>query len=194
MLHIIITGAPGCGKGTQSINIAQKYDLIHISTGDILREKVEEHTAIGDLVEKFINKGYLVPDDIVNQEFNLNTMKYKDAKGFLYDGYPRNISQAKYLDKILEANNRKISIVLSMDVEEEELYKRILHRSMKSNRTDDTEEVIKNRIDIYRQQTVPLLNYYDDRKKLFHIDGMAAIDVVFERFSKVIDDYIKKNF
>ena len=121
-------------------------------------------------------------------------MKYQNVKGFLYDGYPRNISQAKYLDEILEANNRKISLVLSMDVEEEELYKRILHRSMKSSRTDDTEEVIKNRIDIYRQQTVPLLNYYDDRKKLYHIDGMAAIDVVFGRFSKVIDDYIKKNF
>jgi len=194
MLHIIITGAPGCGKGTQSANIAKKYDLIHISTGDILREEVEEHTAIGDLVEKFINNGYLVPDDIVNREFRLNTMKYKDAKGFLYDGYPRNLLQAKYLDEILKSKSREISLVLSMEVDEEELYKRILHRSVKSNRTDDTEEVIKNRIDIYRQQTLPLLNYYDNQKKLFHIDGMAAIDVVFGRFSTIIDDYIKNNF
>ena len=193
MLHIIITGPPGCGKGTQSANIAKKYDLIHISTGDILRDEVESHTAIGDLVKKFINNGYLVPDDIVNREFRLNTIKYKDAKGFLYDGYPRNLPQAKYLDEILKSKSREISLVLSMEVDEEELYKRILHRSAKSKRTDDTEEVIKNRIDIYRQQTLPLLNYYDNQKKLYHIDGMAAIDVVFGRFSTVIDDYIKNN-
>jgi len=193
MIHIIITGPPGCGKGTQSINIAKKYDLIHISTGDILREEVELQTKLGDVVKKFINNGYLVPDDIVNHEFYVNSMKYENARGFLYDGYPRTILQAEYLDEILRSENKEISIVLSLEVEEEELYRRILHRSVKSTRTDDTKEVIKNRIDIYRQQTVPLLNYYNDQGKLFHINGMAPEEVVFGRISKVIDDYLLKN-
>ncbi len=194
MLHIIIIGAPGSGKGTHSAKIADNYGLIHLSTGDILREEVELHTTLGNIVKNFIDSGHLVPDDIMIREFFINTMKYEDAKGILYDGYPRTIFQAENLDEVLKSRNREISLVLSLEVKEDELYKRILHRAEKSNRNDDTIEVIKNRLAIFHKQTVPLLNYYDKQKKLFPIDGNATEEVVYKRISTVVDDYIKNNF
>ncbi len=192
MLNIVIIGAPGCGKGKHSTHICKKYELVHISTGDILREEIELHTELGESIKQFIDNGYLVPFDIVTRKIIVNSIKNKKAKGFLFDGYPRTLHQAEILDALLKSRKKEISLVLSLDVEEIELYRRILHRSEKSRRTDDTEEVIKNRLKVYQEQTLPLLNYYDTQGKLYHINGMAPEEVVFERISKVIDFIINK--
>jgi len=193
MFNIIILGAPGCGKGTQSANIIQKYGFTHISTGEILREEVELHTAMGDVVKKYIDKGFLVPDDIITREIFVTAMNQKLAsKGMLFDGFPRTLFQADYLDNLLLKKKSGISLVIQMDVDEEELYHRILNRSKDSNRSDDKLETIHQRIKIYYKKTHPLIAYYQNQGKLQTVRAMAPVKEVFGNIANIIDDYILK--
>ncbi len=193
MFNIVILGPPGCGKGTQSNNIINKYGLTHISTGEILREEVELHTAIGEVVKKFIDRGFLVPDDIIMREIFVTAIRHKSNKGLLFDGFPRTLFQADYLDDILKLKKQKIALVIYLDVSEKELYNRIIHRSEDSNRSDDNAEIIKNRIEVYYNQTFPLIDYYTKQNKIIKISGMAPVNEVFSNISAAIDNYLKTN-
>ncbi len=190
MLNIIIFGAPGTGKGTQSQNIIDKYKLVHLSTGDILREEIKMGSQIGLNAKKYIDDGLLVPDSVIIDLLFDRASKFAELKGYIFDGFPRNPVQAKALDEKVENDNTPISLVLYLDVTEEELTKRILYRSQHSGRADDTEEVIKKRIEVYNQQTKPLLEYYRKQGKLVAIDGMGTIEEVFAKIADAIDNYM----
>ena len=192
MFNIIILGDPGCGKGTQSANIIKKYGFTHISTGEILREEVELHTAIGDIVKKFIDRGFLVPDDIITREIFITTMKQEQTKGLLFDGFPRTLFQADYLDNLLLQKRSGISLVLQMDVDEDELYNRILNRSKDSHRSDDKLETVHKRIEVYYEQTYPLIDYYKKQGKLQTVRAMAPVNEVFGKIANIIDEYLIK--
>lgn len=193
MLNIIVLGPPGCGKGTQSENITGKYGLTHISTGEILREEVELQTHIGQIVKTFIDKGSLVPDGIMMQQIFVSAVNLNNSKGLLFDGFPRTILQAEYLDDVLKIYDKKISLVINLEVEEQELYNRIKHRAANSKRSDDQLEIAKNRLEVYYKKTYPLINYYLKQNKLKSISGMAEISEVFGRISSAIDEVIKKH-
>ena len=192
MLNIILFGAPGTGKGTQSENIIENYNLIHLSTGDILREEISASTSIGNLAKLYIDKGQLVPDSVILKLLYYKTYRIENPKGFIFDGFPRNIVQATLLDKYLNKKHTPISIVFYLDVEEEELFRRILYRAKQSHRTDDIEDVIRNRIEVYKNQTLPLLEYYKSSGKLVRIDGMHTVEEVFCQVKTEIDKILKK--
>ena len=192
MFNIIILGAPGCGKGTQSANIIQKYGFAHISTGEILREEVELHTSIGDVVKKFIDRGFLVPDDIITKEIVVTAMKQVQTKGLLFDGFPRTLFQADYLDGLLVQRESKISLVIQMEVDEDELYHRILNRSKDSQRSDDNLETVQNRLEVYYRETHPLIDYYKKQGKLHTVRAMDPVKEVFGKIANIIDDYLIK--
>lgn len=190
MFNIIIIGPPGCGKGTQSNNIINKYGFTHISTGEILREEIEMNTATGESVKTFIDKGFLVPDDIIIRKIFLSAINNENTSGLLFDGLPRTLFQAVYLDDILNFKKHKISLVIHLDATHEELYNRIMHRSKDSKRSDDNLEIIKNRLSVYYKQTQPLIEYYTKQKKLITISSMSPVEEVFSKISSVIDDYL----
>jgi adenylate kinase len=192
MFNIIILGAPGCGKGTQSANIIQKYGFKHISTGEILREEVDMHTAVGEVVKKYIDGGFLVPDEIITQEKFVTSMKLAQTRGLLFDGFPRTLYQAEYLDNLLLNRGSEISLVLQMDVEKDELYTRILNRSKDSKRSDDKLETIHKRLEVYYEQTHPLIDYYKKQEKLHTVRGMAPVKEVFGKIANIIDDCLIK--
>lgn len=190
MLNVIIFGAPGTGKGTQSQNIIEKYQLVHLSTGDILREEIKNGSPVGLAAKKYIDDGLLVPDSVIFDLLFDRTSKNTNSKGFIFDGFPRNNVQAEILDQKLAEMQTPISLVLYLDVTEEELFKRILLRAQISGRADDTAEVIKKRIEVYTQQTQPLLDYYRQQGKLIPIAGMGTIEEVFALIEKEIDGYL----
>ncbi len=190
MLNVIIFGAPGTGKGTQSQNIIEKYQLVHLSTGDILREEIKNGSPVGLAAKKYIDDGLLVPDSVIFDLLFDRTSKNTNSKGFIFDGFPRNNVQAEILDEKLAEMQTPISLVLYLDVTEEELFKRILLRAQISGRADDTAEVIKKRIEVYTQQTQPLLDYYRKQGKLIPIAGMGTIEEVFALIEKEIDGYL----
>ncbi len=193
MLNIVLFGPPGSGKGTQSLNIIKKYELMHISTGDILRDAVKNLSPIGIKVKSYLDKGELVPDEVVIDVLMEKVFSSKDVKGFVFDGFPRTLNQAEKLDKILVSKSIPINLVLAVEVAEEELYKRILGRKTTGDRSDDNEEVIKNRLAVYKNQTLPIFDFYKKQKKLVSINGMAPVDNVFGSISEVIDEMISVN-
>ncbi|MFO8066427.1 MAG: adenylate kinase [Bacteroidales bacterium] len=192
MLNIIIFGPPGSGKGTQSARIVEKYNLLHLSTGDILRDEMEKETAVGLEAKKYIDKGHLVPDEVVLKVLYHKASDYASGHGFVFDGFPRTIVQAEILDKMLEKRKMPINIVISIEVKEDELFKRMMGRAEDSGRSDDNEETIRKRIEVYKQQTFPLIDYYRNQGKLVDINGMDSVDKVFSNISRAIDFFIMK--
>lgn len=193
MLNIVIFGAPGSGKGTQSENLIKRYNLAHISTGDVLRNEMKNGTELGKLAEGYISKGQLVPDNLViDMLAKVLDQKIKDgAQGVIFDGYPRTIPQGEALDKMLKERGEEVSAVVSLDVDENELIERLIKRGKDSGRSDDNYETIKARLDVYNNQTSPLKDHYKKTGKLHSIHGMGKVEEIFDRIVKAVDK-IKK--
>jgi len=187
MFNLILFGPPGSGKGTQSTRIAEKYHLVHLSTGDIFRKEIRNKSILGLKVRSIIEKGELVPDDLLLEILRSAFRQAGNPRGFVLDGYPRTIRQAEDLDKLLKETGNQVSIVLSLDVDEEEVIKRLLKRAQLEGRKDDTEEVIRNRMKVYHSQTHPLVEYYNKQKKFKSLTGVGSVDDIFRGICKVID-------
>ncbi len=192
MFNLILFGPPGCGKGTQSDKLVAKYGLVHLSTGNLLRQEIKDKTPLGLEAKSFIDKGQLVPDEVVIGMVDSYFDQHKDAKGFLFDGFPRTVAQAKALDKLLELKKTEIGKVLILKVDEEELIKRLVLRGKTSGRSDDADEnVQRNRQAVYKKETLPVADYYSKFKKVGNVDGMGDIQEIFERLSALIDKKVK---
>jgi len=187
MFNLILFGPPGSGKGTQSIKLAEKYMLKHVSTGDILRSEVKNQTILGMKAKAIMNTGELVPDELLIEILHAVMENNKNVKGFIFDGFPRTIVQAKALDQLMVKMNLSINHVISLEVEDDEVVKRLLKRAEIEGRKDDNAETINNRLNVYISQTCPLLQYYDKQKKLHKIDGIGTIDSIFESICAKLD-------
>lgn len=191
MFNLILFGPPGCGKGTQSDKLVTKYGLVHLSTGNLLRQEIKDKTHLGLEAKSFIDKGQLVPDEVVIGMVDSYFDQHKEAKGFLFDGFPRTVAQAIALDKLLELKKTEIGKVLILDVNEDELIKRLVLRGKTSGRSDDSDEKIqRNRQEVYKKETLPVADYYSKSKKVATVDGKGEIQEVFERLASHIDSKI----
>jgi adenylate kinase len=187
MFNLILFGPPGSGKGTQSEKIVEKFGLIHLSTGNLLRQEIADKTPLGLEAKNFMDKGQLVPDEVVIGMIDSSLEKHSDAKGFLFDGFPRTTHQAEALDKLLSLKKTSISRVIALDVIEEELVTRLLKRGQTSGRSDDTDEaVIRRRYKVYKNETEPVAEYYKEQGKFEVIRGIGTIDEIFEVLSAAI--------
>lgn len=187
MLNIIIFGAPGSGKGTQSEKLTNKYELEHVSTGDMLRAEIDAGTEFGRVADSYISKGNLIPDEVMISKLNELMEKRNGVKGFIFDGFPRTIAQGKALDNMMDDHDENITIVISLEVEEDELINRILKRGEVSGRSDDNRETVEMRLKIYHEQTEPLKKYYLEQGKLIEVQGQGSIDEIFESITTIID-------
>ena len=191
MVNFLIFGPPGSGKGTQSELLSEKYELIHLSTGDMLREETAAGTDLGQRVEKIMKNGELVPDEVVIEMITTRIEANPGAAGFLFDGFPRTVKQAIALDEMLAQKSTPIETMLVLDVEHDELVKRLLKRAEVSGRCDDMDpSVIENRICVYREKTEPVARYYNDKGRYDQIEGMGEIADIFARLCKVVDKYV----
>jgi adenylate kinase len=189
MLNLILFGPPGAGKGTQAEFLINSYQLIHLSTGDLLRSEIAGHTRLGLEAKAFMDKGELVPDAVVIGMIKSKLESSKDARGFIFDGFPRTVDQAKALDNLLNENETPVCGMLSLEVERQELINRLLGRGLVSGRTDDQDQlVIENRINVYNEKTTPLIAYYQAQGKHFGIDGMGTIPEIAERLKQTVDN------
>ncbi len=188
MLNIVLFGPPGAGKGTQSAKLIEKYHLVHLSTGDIFRANIKSATELGVLAKSYIDKGQLVPDEVTIGMLAGEVNKNPDAKGFIFDGFPRTQAQAKALDELLASKGTSITMMLALEVEEEELRKRLLLRGKDSGRADDQDPaVIQKRIDVYNGETMPVKEFYQLQNKYKGIDGIGEIEAIFNALCAEID-------
>ncbi len=188
MFNLVLFGPPGSGKGTQSSNIIEKYKLEHLSTGDILRIEVANGTPLGLEAKKFMDAGALVPDEVVIGMIGTKLDDTADAKGYIFDGFPRTVAQAEALDKLLEFKNAPINVVLSLVVPEAELITRLVSRGKDSGRSDDNEATARKRYQEYLSKTAPVAAYYNNQDKLIEIEGVGTIDEIFHKLSSEIED------
>jgi len=184
MLNIILFGPPGSGKGTQADKLKEKYNLLHISTGDLLRSEIGNKTALGLEAKNFMDKGMLVPDEVVIGMISSKLDDNPHVAGFIFDGFPRTIAQAEALDKLLHFNNAPISGLVAVTVSDGELTKRLINRGKTSGRQDDQSvDVVKNRIEVYKNETAPVADYYKTQNKYVEVEGEGSIDDIFNRLS-----------
>ena len=188
MFNLILFGPPGSGKGTQSDKLVAKYGLIHLSTGNLLREEIARKTPLGLEAKSFMDKGKLVPDEVVIAMIGNSLENHKDAKGFLFDGFPRTIAQAQALDKLLELKKTNIATVLALEVGEDELVKRLLNRGQTSGRSDDMDEaVIRKRFSVYKNETTPVAEHYKKTRKLQIVKGEGTVDEIFDAICQAME-------
>lgn len=188
MFNVILFGPPGSGKGTQSEKLIEKYGLRHLSTGDLLRSEIAAQTPLGQEAKNFMDKGQLVPDEVVIGMISSALDAYPDVNGFLFDGFPRTEAQSEALDKLLKLKKTEIGVVLALTVSEEELVKRLLNRGLTSGRSDDNnEEVIRARIVEYHKKTSAVADYYSKFDKVVHLKGEGTVDEIFSALCAEID-------
>ena len=187
ILNVIICGAPGCGKGTQSALIVEKYNLKHLSTGDLLRSEIQSNSDLGKEADSYISKGKLVPDSMIIEILIKAIDAEAEGKGIILDGFPRTVAQAEALETMLAERNRQIDFFLNIEVEKRELIARLLKRGETSGRSDDNLETIEKRINVYEQQTKPVIEFYKSEKKYASIEGVGSIEEIFNRINTAID-------
>ncbi len=191
MLNIILFGPPGSGKGTQAALLVEKFELIHISTGDLFRYEMKNDTELGLKAKDFISKGLLVPDEVTIGMLKNKLDKHPEAKGFIFDGFPRNIDQAAALDALLDSKDHKIVGLFALEVSDEEIIARLLNRGKTSGRSDDQDEsIIKNRLKVYKDETAPVFKHYEQSDKAFNINGVGNIDEIQERLSSKVNSLL----
>ena len=192
MFNLVLFGPPGAGKGTQAEKLIEKYGFNHISTGEVIREQIRKGTELGRSVQSYIEKGQLAPDGLVIDIIADYVAKHKDAKGNIFDGFPRTTVQAKAFDEIMEKNGTPVSVMLSLEVPDEELVKRLLLRGKESGRADDSNEgVIRYRIDVYKAQTAVVADHYKTQGKHRAVNGLGTIDEIFGRLCQEIESLNK---
>lgn len=189
MLNFVLFGPPGAGKGTQSQKLIDKYQLIHISTGDLFRAHIKNQSPLGQKVSQLIADGQLVPDEITIAMLEEEVDKNPEAKGIIFDGFPRTVPQAEALDAFLESKNTAISGVIALDVDQDELVKRIAQRQLETGRVDDQADKLQKRIEEYFNKTVHVLPYYEGQQKLAKVNGIGKIDDIFADLCAVVDQY-----
>ena len=187
MLNIVIFGAPGSGKGTQSERIVEKYGINHISTGDVLRAEIKNGTELGKTAKGYIDQGQLIPDELMIDILASVFDSFKYSKGVIFDGFPRTIAQAEALKKMLAERGQDVSVMVDLDVPEEELMVRLIKRGKDSGRADDNEETIKKRLHVYHSQTAPLIDWYKNEKKYQHINGLGTMEGIFAEICEAVD-------
>ena len=192
MFNLVLFGPPGAGKGTQAEKLIEKYGFNHISTGEVIREQIRKGTELGRSVQSYIEKGQLAPDGLVIDIIADYVAKHKDAKGNIFDGFPRTTVQAKAFDEIMEKNSTPVSVMLSLEVPDEERVKRLLLRGKESGRADDSNEgVIRDRIDVYKAQTAVVADHYKPQGKHRAVNGLGTIDEIFGRLCQEIESLNK---
>ena len=188
MINIVLFGKPGAGKGTQAEFLKTKYNLVHLSTGDIFRFNIKNDTDLGKLAKTFMDKGDLVPDEVTIKMLNAEVDKNPNAAGFLFDGFPRTLAQADALDAFLATKKEAITATIALEAEDEILVQRLLERGKTSGRIDDEdEEKIRNRYQEYNEKTAPLMDYYNRQNKFYAVNGIGSIEEITIRLSEVID-------
>ncbi|APG61481.1 adenylate kinase [Christiangramia salexigens] len=192
MTNLVLFGPPGAGKGTQATILKDKYQLVHISTGDVFRFNIKNQTELGLSAKSYMDKGQLVPDEVTINMLKAEVEKNADAKGFIFDGFPRTEAQAEALSEYLESRGTKVDAMIALEVEDEILVERLLERGKTSGRPDDANEnVVKNRIKVYYNETAILKNYYQKKDRYFGVNGVGSIEEITERLSGVIDQLMK---
>lgn len=188
MLNIVLFGPPGAGKGTQAEYLKKNYELIHLSTGDLLRSQIADKTELGLEAKKVMDKGELVPDAVVIGMIDSILQENKDTNGFIFDGFPRTVAQAEALDALLIDNDTPVSGMLALDVDKQELIDRLLERGKTSGRSDDIDvSIIENRINVYIEKTAPLKKFYDKQDKFYSVDGVGSIDDIAARLNTIVE-------
>ncbi|MBK9270536.1 MAG: adenylate kinase [Saprospiraceae bacterium] len=191
MIHLILFGPPGSGKGTQAEKLIKKYNLFHISTGDLFRAETSQKTPLGLKALEYMNQGILVPDEITIGMLKNKLRELDHVSGIIYDGFPRTIAQAIALDNMLNENEEEIKILLALEVPDEEIVRRIIKRGVTSGRPDDSDEsIIRKRMEEYRQKTSEVFDFYDQKNKSRNIDGMGTVDEIFKRICTELDPLI----
>ena len=188
MLNVVIFGAPGSGKGTQSERIVEKFGINHISTGDVLRAEIKNGTELGKTAKGYIDQGQLIPDELMIDILASVFDSFKDSKGVIFDGFPRTIAQAGALKQMLADRGQAVSVMLDLDVPEEELMTRLIKRGQESGRADDNEQTIKKRLLVYHSQTAPLIDWYKNEGVYKHIQGLGTMDGIFADICKAIEN------
>ena len=188
MLNIVLFGPPGSGKGTQSEYLIKKYNLVHLSTGDLLRSEIANKTVLGIKAKTIMEKGELVSDEIVIGMIRNKIDNNANAEGFIFDGFPRTVTQAEALDKLLSESGQPITLMITLDVAKDELIKRLLKRGEQTGRTDDNLQTIENRINVYTNQTAPVIDHYKKQEKYYPVKGVGTIDDIFGLIVQKIDE------
>ena len=192
MLNVVLFGPPGAGKGTQSEVLLQRYGLVHLSTGDIFRYNIKNATELGLQAKAFMDKGELVPDSLTISMLESEVVKHQDPKGFIFDGFPRTSAQAEALDRFLNSRGTTITCMLAVEVDEEELIKRLLNRASTSGRADDADEsIVRNRIAVYNRETAPVAGYYQACGKYRGVQGVGTVNEITTRLCAELDAFVQ---
>jgi len=191
MVNLILFGPPGSGKGTQAAKLVEKYNLLHISTGDLFRYEIKNKTELGIKAKSIIDKGELVPDEITVGMLRNKVLANPDVEGYIFDGFPRTVPQSEALNQLLSENGEEVTLLLELEVEDQEIINRLLLRAETSGRPDDADEsIIKNRLEVYKSETIPVSDFYDKLGKTVRVHGEGSIDDVFSRLNNEIDSAI----